>query len=106
MRYEDLEFYALIVLFLFTIWFVVNTFRYYYAQKRRIRHLHRFAKEGEKESQLQLAQRYQKGEMVKKSCRNAAFWYQKAAFSGDEKARNYLQNFLEKHRRGDHKNKC
>jgi TPR repeat protein len=106
MKYSDLEFYGLIGLFLFTLWFIANTVRYYYAQKRKIRHLHRFAKEGEKEAQLRLAKHYQKGDMVKKSCQNAAFWYQKAAFSGDEKAQSYLQSFLEKQRSGSHKDKC
>jgi len=36
---------------------------------------------------------------VKKNCENAAFWYQKAAFSGDKDAKGYLEKFLDKHNR-------
>ncbi len=106
MKYEDIELYVLIGLFIFTVWFVINTIKYYYGEKRKIRHLHRFAKEGERDAQYTLAKRYQKGDMVKKSCQNAAFWYQKAALSGDEKAKSHLQTFLEKHRKGREKDKC
>jgi len=66
MKYEDIELYALIGLFIFTVWFIVNTIKYYYGEKRKIRHLHRFAKEGERDAQYRLAKRYQKGDMVKK----------------------------------------
>jgi len=41
--------------------------------------------------------------MVKKDCQQAAFWYQKAAFSGDEEAKGYLQKFLDKRK---NKKKC
>ena len=105
MKQDDIEFYAMIALFLFTVWFIINTIRYYYGEKRKIRHLHRFAKEGERDAQYTLAKRYQKGDMVKKSCQNAAFWYQKAALSGDEDAKSHLQMFLERHSHGD-KDKC
>jgi len=101
---EDLELYIIAVLFVFIIWFIFNTKKFYYGEKRKVKNLHRFAKEGEVEAQQDLALRYQKGKMVKKSCDKAAFWYQKAAFSGDEKAKGYLQKFLEKHKK--HKNKC
>ena len=50
-----------------------------------------------------LQKRYQKGKQVKKSCEKAAFWYQKAAFSGDEKAKGHLEKFFEKYNR---KGKC
>jgi len=101
---EDIELYIIVVLFLFIIWFIFNTKKFYHGEKRKIKNLHRFAKEGEVEAQQDLAQRYQKGEMVKKSCDHAAFWYQKAAFSGDEKAKGYLQKFLDKRKK--RKNKC
>jgi TPR repeat protein len=101
---EDIELYIIVVLFLFIIWFILNTKKFYYGEKRKIKNLHRFAKEGEIEAQQDLALQYQKGKMVKKSCEKAAFWYQKAAFSGDEKAKGYLQKFLSNHNK--RKNKC
>ena len=93
---EDLELYLMIVLIVFTLWFMINTVKYYKGEKRKIKHLHRFAKEGEKESQYKLAQRFQKGDMVKRSCSDAAFWYQKAAFSGDKDAKNMIDKILKK----------
>ncbi len=98
---EDLELYIIIGLFLFIIWFIFNTKKFYHGEKRKLKNLHRFAKEGEAEAQQDLALRYQKGKMVTKSCYRAAFWYQKAAFSGDEKAKGYLKKFLDRR-----KNKC
>jgi TPR repeat protein len=41
--------------------------------------------------------------MVKKNCRTAAFWYQKAAFAGDEEAKGHLETFFDKHKK---KKKC
>jgi len=80
----------------FIIWFSLNTKKFYYGEKRKIKNLHRFAKEGEIEAQSDLATRYRKGKQVKKDCQSAAFWYQKAAFSGDEEAKGYLEKFLDK----------
>ena len=91
---EDLELYLIPVLIIFTVWFMINTVKYYKGEKRKVKHLHRFAKEGEKESQYKLAQRFQKGDMVKRSCNDAAFWYQKAAFAGDEDAKNKIDKIL------------
>ncbi|UPT76831.1 SEL1-like repeat protein [Sulfurovum sp. XGS-02] len=93
---ENVELYILLALFLFTIWFILNTVKYYKGEKRKVRHLHRFAKEGEAEAQHSLAERYRKGYLVKKSCKKAAFWYQKAAFSGDENAKSFLEKLREK----------
>jgi TPR repeat protein len=101
MNLENLELYVILGLIVFIIWLIFNTRKFYHDEKRKVKNLHRFAKEGEVEAQQDLAQLYQKGEMVKKNCEQAAFWYQKAAFSGDEKAKGYLQKFLEKR-----KNKC
>jgi TPR repeat protein len=101
---ENFELYLIAGLIVFTLWFIFNTKKFYFGEKRKVKNLHRFAKEGEAEAQQKLALYYQKGEMVKKNCDKAAFWYQKAAFSGDEKAKGYLQKFLEKHRKS--KNKC
>jgi TPR repeat protein len=83
------------ILALFTLWFIRNTINHYYGEKRKIRHMHRFAKEGDLEAQRHLAKRYRKGDMVKKDCERAAFWYQKVAFSGDEEAKGFLQQFFE-----------
>ena len=77
---ENIELYIILVLFVFTVWFIFNTIKYYKGEKRKVKHLHRFAKEGEIEAQHSLADRYRKGYSVKKSCRKAEFWYQKAAF--------------------------
>jgi len=87
------------LLALFTLWFIRNTINYYYGEKRKLKHMHRFAKEGDVEAQRHLAKRYRKGDMVRKSCDQAAFWYQKAAFSGDEEAKGFLQKFFESHKK-------
>lgn len=93
---ENMELYIITGLFMFTIWFIFNTIKYYKGEKRNVKHLHRFAKEGEVEAQHHLAKRYQKGDMVKKSCNKAAFWYQKAAFSGDSEAKSFLEEMVKK----------
>lgn len=95
---ENIELYIILALFVFTLWFIFHTIKYYKGEKRTVKHLHRFAKEGEVKAQQYLAQRYHKGYTVKKNCRKAAFWYQKAAFSGDEDARSFLENMLKKKR--------
>jgi TPR repeat protein len=100
---ENIELYIIVGLFFFIIWFILNTIKYYHGEKRKVKNLHRFAKEGEVDAQGHLARRYQKGKMVKKDCQQAAFWYQKAAFSGDEEAKGYLQKFLDKRK---NKKKC
>jgi TPR repeat protein len=100
---KNIELYAIVILFLFTFWLIFNTIKYYRGEKRKVKNLHRFAKEGEVKAQQNLAKHYQKGDMVKKNCEKAAFWYQKAAFSGDDEAKGYLQKFLERHKQ---KNKC
>jgi TPR repeat protein len=92
---KNIELYAIIFLVLFLLWFLLNTKKFYHGEKRKIKNLHRFAKEGEVEAQQNLAKRYHKGKQVKKDCQSAAFWYQKAAFSGNEEAKGYLQNFLD-----------
>jgi len=96
MNIENIELYIIVFLIVLLIWFSLDTKKYYYGEKRKIKNLHRFAKEGEKEAQSDLAKRYQKGDQVKKNCQNAAFWYQKAAFSGDKDAKGYLEKFLDK----------
>jgi len=93
---ENIEFYIFLVLLIFTIWFIRNTIRYYRGEKRTVKHLHRFAKEGEVDAQNHLAKRYHKGNMVKKSSQRAAFWYQKASFSGDDNAKEFLDTIIKK----------
>jgi len=89
------------LLSLFTLWFIRHTINYYHGEKRKFKHMQRFAREGDVDAQRYLAKKYSKGDMVKKSCDQAAFWYQKAAFSGDEEAKGFLQKFFE-----NHKKKC
>jgi len=91
---ENIELYLIVFLFFFTLWFIWSTVRYYKGEKRKVKHLHRFAKEGESLSQYELAKRYAKGQAVKKSCQNAAFLSQKAAFSGDKDAEKLLHKIL------------
>ena len=91
---ENFELYLITLLVLFTLWLIYNTIQFYKSEKRKVKHLHRFAKEGEVEAQNKLAKRYHKGEMVKKDCDKAAFWYQKASFNGDKIARGKLRAFL------------
>ena len=93
---ENLELYLIVFLTLFTVWFVVNTIKYYRGEKRKVKHLHRFAREGETLSQYELAKRYAKGQAVRKSCQNAASLSQKAVFGGEERARELLDKILEK----------
>ena len=95
---ENIELYIIAALFIFTIWFIFNTIKYYKGEKRKVKHLHRFAKEGEVDAQQDLAHRFRKGYAVKKSCQKAAFWYQKAAFSGDENAKDLLEKMRKKKR--------
>jgi len=96
---DNIELYLIGFLILFTLWFIWSTIRYYRAEKRKVKHLHRFAKEGEVESQTKLAKRYHKGNMVKKDCEKAAFWYQRAAFNGDKVASGKLRAFLNQRRK-------
>ena len=98
---EEIEIYILGGVALFTLWFIRHTINYYYGEKRRFKQMQRFAREGDTEAQRYLAKKYQEGEIVKKSCDQAAFWYQKAAFSGDEEAKGFLRKFFE-----NHKKKC
>ena len=95
---ENIELYIIAVLAIFTVWFIFNTIKYYKGEKRKVKHLHRFAKEGEAEAQHNLAKRYQKGFAVKKSCQKAAFWFQRAAFSGDPDAKELLEKVRKKKR--------
>ena len=98
MDIKNVELYIIVFLFFFTIWFVRHTVKYYKGEKRKVKHLHRFAREGESLSQYELAKRYAKGQAVRKSCQNAAFLSQKAAFAGDENAKKLLDKIIKKRR--------
>lgn len=102
---ENIELYLIVLLLFFTIWFIFNTIKYSRGEKRKVKNLHHFAKNGEVVAQHHLARHYEKGNMVKKNCEKAAFWYQKAAFSGDKEAKGHLQKFLE-NRRNKKRKKC
>jgi TPR repeat protein len=95
-KIENIELYVIVFLFLFTLWFIRNTIKYYKGEKRKVKHLHRFAKEGESLSQYELAKRYAKGQAVRKNCQSAAFWSQKSLFSGNEDARPLLEKIMRK----------
>jgi TPR repeat protein len=103
---ENFELYIILALIVIIIWFIVHTIKFYHGEKRKVKNLHRFAKEGEVDAQSTLAKRYQKGDMVKKDCQRAAFWYQKASFSGDEGAKGHLEKFLDNGAKGIKKKKC
>ena len=102
---ENIELYIIIALIVFIVWFMFNTKKYYRGEKRKVKNLHKFAKEGETEAQHHLAKHYQKGNLVPKDCEKAAFWYQKASFSGDTEAKSYLKKFLE-NRKNKKNKKC
>jgi len=93
---KNIELYIIVFLVFFTLWFMLNTVKYYKGEKRKVKHLHRFAKEGESISQYELAKRYAKGQAVQKNCQNAAFWSQKASFSGHKDARSFLEKLIKK----------
>lgn len=96
MDVKNVELYLIVLLLFFTVWFIYNTVKYYKGEKRKVKHLHRFARQGESLSQYELAKRYAKGQAVKKSCQNAASLSQKAAFAGDEDAQKLLDKILKK----------
>ena len=95
-KIDNIELYMIVLLFLFTLWFIRNTIKYYRGEKRKVKHLHCFAKEGESLSQYELAKRYAKGQAVRKNCQSAAFWSQKSLFSGNEDARPFLEKIMKK----------
>jgi TPR repeat protein len=93
---EKFELYFIAILGLFTLWFIFNTIRYYRGEKRKVKHLHRFAKQGESLSQYELAKRYAKGQALQKNCKNAAYWSQKASFSGHSDAKSLFEKIMKK----------
>ena len=73
MDMKNIELYSIVFLFFFTIWFVYHTVKYYKGEKRKVKHLHRFAREGESLSQYELAKRYAKGQGKKKLSKCSIF---------------------------------
>ena len=94
MNVRDMELYAIILLMFFTLWFIYSTVKFYKSEKRKVKHLHRFARQGESLSQYELAKRYAKGQAVRKSCQNAASLSQKSAFSGNKDAQKLLDRII------------
>jgi len=92
---KNIELYLIIILIIVIIGLIVSTIRFYRGEKRKVKNLHRFAKEGEIVAQNRLAKCYQEGDMVMKNCQKAAFWYQRAAFAGDDNAKGHLKNFFD-----------
>jgi len=101
---KNIELYIIVIIVISLIWLIVDTIKYYRGEKRKLKNLHRFAKEGEVEAQTTLAHHYEEGEMVKKDYKKAAFWYQKAAFKGDLLARRYLKRILKNRKKYKEKN--
>ncbi|SFZ98028.1 hypothetical protein MNB_SV-5-659 [hydrothermal vent metagenome] len=91
---ENIELYLILIIFIILLLLIFNTISYYYSKKRKIKNLHEFAKDGNIYAQSNLAKKYQKGSDVVKNQTKAAFWYQKAYFSGDEDAKIYLKKLL------------
>jgi len=78
---ENFELYLIVILVIVLFGIILNTITYYRGEKRKVKNLHRFAKEGEMDAQHHLAKHYEKGKMVKQDSEKAAFWYQRASFS-------------------------
>lgn len=89
---ENFELYLIVIVFVVLIGLILNTIKYYKGEKRKVKNLHRFAKEGEEDAQHRLAKHYEKGDMVRKDTEKAAFWYQRASFSEDKRAKDALQD--------------
>jgi TPR repeat protein len=99
-NWREYEVYLTGILFVVTIWLVIHTYRYYKAKKRMFRHMKRFAKEGDVDAELYVADEYRKGDVIKKSCEQALFWYHKAALEGDERAKKYLEDYNKNKKKG------
>lgn len=90
---ENFELYLIVILILVLLGLILNTIKYYRGEKRKLKNLHHFAKEGEVEAQENLAKHYEKGKMLKKNTQKAAFWQQRATFSEARKSRELPEDF-------------
>jgi len=91
---ENFELYLIVILIVILIGFILNTIKYYRGKKRKVKNLHRFAKEGETDAQYHLAEHYEKGDMVKQDTQKAAFWKQRASFSADRREKDTLEDVI------------
>ena len=89
----DWELGIITVLAVVTVWLAIDTVRYVRGKRRLIRKMKRFANEGDGDASLFVAEEYRKGDVVKKRCDHALFWYSKSAACGNEKAQEYLKNY-------------
>jgi len=101
---KNIELYIIVLLIVSIVWLIFNTIKFYRGEKRKVKNLYHYASKGEVEAQKLLAKHYHKGNMVKKDCQRAAFWFQRASFSGDEEAKGHLQKFFDKNK--SMKKKC
>ena len=63
---ENIELYFIAFLLLFTLWFVVNTLKFYIAKRRKEKQLYRFSRGRKTISGYELAKRYAKSQSTKK----------------------------------------
>jgi len=92
---ENFELYLIVILIVVLLGIILNTIKYYRGEKRKVKNLHRFAKDGEVDAQHHLAEHYEKGNVVKKDTQKAAFWRQIASFSENRKVKDTLLYDLE-----------
>ena len=93
---KNIELYLTLVITLVVIYLIINTIFYYKCEKRKVKYLHRFAKNGEVDAQRELAKRYYSGNFLPKNRQLSAFWCQKALFAGDTTAKDFLDKILQK----------
>jgi TPR repeat protein len=96
MNMANAELYLTAVVFVVTIGMIIHTVRYFKGKRRLLKHMKRFAKEGDGDAGLFVADEYRKGDVVKKNCDGARFWYHKAALDGNEEAKKRLSSFDDK----------
>jgi len=87
---ENFELYLIVILVIVLFGIILNTIKHYRGEKRKVKNLHRFAKEGEMDAQHHLAKHYEKGKMVKQDSKKAAFWHQRASFSNTKMEKDTL----------------
>jgi hypothetical protein len=83
---ENIELYFILFLSLFTLWFIVNTVKYYKSKRRKLKPWHRFSREDAILSQYELAKRYAKNQEVQKRYQNVTHFAKKTVGFKDRKA--------------------
>jgi TPR repeat protein len=94
---EKLELYLIVIIIVILIALVLNTIKYYKGEKRKVKNLHRFAKDGERDAQKDLAKHYEEGYIVKKDTKKAAFWHLKASITEKQISKAPLSNLSREH---------